>query len=132
MAEFDESKHPRDKDGKFTDKNSSSKNIRSKKLLKALTFFAENKHSEAREKITIETAKSNFPKQIFGFENGREKTQHHQNHIIELGYKDEKQYQKGAIEFWNNKDGKTYFSQSAQRYYKYDAKKELFLSSSHK
>ena len=63
MAEFKESEHPRDKDGKFTDKNSSSKNIRSKKLLKALTFFAENKHSEAREKITIETAKANFPKQ---------------------------------------------------------------------
>ena len=31
--------------------------------------------------------------------------------IGQLGYKDEKQYQKGAIEFWKNKNAKPYLNE---------------------
>ena len=71
MAQFKESEHPRDKDGKFTDKG---KENRYKKLYVSLQFFKnKNQKGNIEKRITNETALENMPKEIFGFENGREK-----------------------------------------------------------
>ena len=139
VPEFKESEHPRDEDGKFTSKNGNSKS-RYKRLVKAIRkriehkraniqFFARKQKSDKAEKrISNEEAKDYIPVDTFGFEGDRLYTQHHMDHAIEMGFKDQKQYQRAAIEFWKSGRGKLFFNKSLQRYYKYDEKTSRFIS----
>lgn len=74
----------------------------------------ENKYNSELE-INI----NKLPKAI-GF--NRPKTHHHQRHISELGYKNEREYIKGAIDFWENGKGEIYLSTKRNKYAKYDEK----------
>ena len=62
------------------------------------------------------------------FEFSRLDTEHHNRHREEMGYKTLKDYQEGAIEFWNFKKGEIYFSQLSKRFYKYNQDNTYFLS----
>ncbi|MBQ9743507.1 MAG: hypothetical protein IJW19_00085 [Clostridia bacterium] len=115
MAEFKESEHPRDKDGKFTDKSNKKLNRDIKlKLLKSLEFFKNRNFSN------IEVDRD-YPKEVYGFANNKLlTTPHHIKHQKEMGYKNSKDYEQGAINFWKNEKGVYYYSRARQRFYKYD------------
>ena len=48
--------------------------------------------------------------------------------MVELGYKDPKKYEAVAVEFWNNGEGKIYYSQYMDRFYRYNTKTHIFVS----
>ena len=124
MAEFKESEHPRDKDGKFTDKGNSQGWTKEKRdrLFKALDFFSKNKHKTHNISYNIEgEIPRNPPNEIFGFKTKKQKkTKHHQRHIYELGYKSETEYINGAKEFWKNGEGKVYYGKARNTFCKYN------------
>lgn len=55
------------------------------------------------------------PKEAFGFYDKHKWTTHFEKHNKDFGYKDEKSYNKGAIDFWNNSPGKVYYMVSSQK-----------------
>ena len=120
MAEFKESEHPRDKDGKFTDKDGkkSKKEIKLK-LLKSLEFFKD------RNFLNIEIDKD-YPKKVYGFAN--KKLLNYPDHFQrakELGCKNQTEYENYAIEFWEKDDGEYFYSRARKRFYKYNRLKGL-------
>ena len=48
------------------------------------------------------------PQKAFGF--ARLKTKHHNQHMVDMGFKDEASYQRAAIEFWESGQGTVYYS----------------------
>ena len=48
-----------------------------------------------------------------------QETKHHQRHAKEMGFKNTKEYEKAAIEFFNSSKGKLYYSLAKNRFYKY-------------
>ena len=86
---------------------------------------------EKREKLENKYNSENgdngksLPKAI-GF--NRPKTRHHQRHINELGYKNEKEYIKGAIDFWNKGKGNIYIGERRGNYAKYDKNSGRYLT----
>lgn len=148
---FDESKHPRDELGRFTEvakskavydpktktfaQNTSYKDIlqwdREKQLRKAeyiynsdfppddlfrlrLDFFGKD-----YPKLTIE----DLPKELYGFADfDRLYTSHHQRHAADMGYKNQKEYQKGAIDFLKYEKGQIYGCDFDRYFYKYNEK----------
>ncbi len=131
MSDFKESEHPRQKDGKFTDKGNiqGRANEKRDRLLIALDFFSKNKrkHSQANsEKVDCEP-----PKDVFGFEGKALTSPDHLDHMKEMGFKTPKEYQKAAINFWNAENGNTYYGWSRKRFYKYnEATNEMIVVSS--
>ena len=134
---WDENKHPRDSIGRFTFKSKLEEfdwiyssdpkiyehNTSSVNLI-GLNFFAKESKSLPQQKNIAPP-----PREVYGFANSeRLNTDHHKRHAKEMGFKDQKQYEKAAIEFWKNGKGKVYYSPYRDRYYKYDSKKELFIS----
>lgn len=80
---------------------------------------------EKTEKLTL------IPEKVYGFDSKeRRETKHHIAHAKEMGYKNQKEYERAAIEFFNGTQGTLYFSQERKRWYKYDEKTELFCVSS--
>ncbi len=57
-------------------------------------------------------------------------TKNHIRHAKELGYKNQTEYEKAAIDFFNSARGKLYYSSARFRYYKYDASTGEFVVSS--
>ena len=57
-------------------------------------------------------------------------TKNHIRHAKELGYKNQTEYEKAAIDFFNSKRGKLYYSSVRSRYYKYDTATGEFVVSS--
>lgn len=68
------------------------------------------------------------PEEAYGFSNERLQTPDHKRHQEEMGFKDPKQYNAAAINYWNNGKGEKYCSDIKQRYYKYRRDTEEFLS----
>ena len=137
---WDESEHPRDSDGKFTDGNGPSaksgsiivgkaepaqwKGASDKKLVKIHFdyFGSKNKGVSANKKMPPP------PSVAYGFDNERLTTPDHIRHREDMGFKDAKQYNAAAINYWENGKGKIYCSEIKQRYYKYRKDTEEFLS----
>lgn len=120
MTEFDESKHPRDKDGKFTNKKKESANFtneQKKRLLKTLKFFTQKRKNAETDKSQIIAT---MPKKAFGFGNKELLTRpDHVQHAKDLGYKTSKDYEQGAISFWKQAIGEIYYGRARKRFYKY-------------
>lgn len=57
-------------------------------------------------------------------------TAHHQRHAKEMGFEKTSEYERAAVEFFNSEKGKLFFSEARDRYYRYDEKTKLFVSSS--
>ena len=129
---WDESKHPRDKDGRFTHsglsleetKNMSVEELR-KHLIRSnnndkkipLDFFS--KKEKQIRKYNSESIPE-MPREAYGF--ARLHTNHHERHAAEMGYKDMKEYERAAINFWNKGEGELYYSKPRCSYYKYNRK----------
>lgn len=108
MAEFDESKHPRKKDGKFAPKG------KSEQRLKEL----EHKYND-----NLLLNNTTHFKPAVGFANKeRLNTKDHIKHAKEMGYKNQKEYEKGACEFFNSNQGKLFWGKRRNRYFRYDKK----------
>lgn len=114
MAEFDESKHPRDADGKFSDKAGS-------KYYRQNTSYGEILAADKK----AEAARNNIPKAV---KFNRLDTKHHIGHAKEMGYKNMRDYESAAVEFFNSDRGRLYYSDARQRYYRYDERTREFVS----
>ena len=68
------------------------------------------------------------PLEVFKFH--RRDTKHHITHAREMGYKNMRDYEAAAVEFFNSKKGKLYYSAARDRYYRYDEKTGYFCSAS--
>lgn len=99
-------------DGKFTSKESGKKSYR----------------QNASYGDILSGGKPKFEKAT-GF--NRLETKHHQRHAKEMGFKNTKEYEKAAVEFFNSNNGSLYYSEAKNRFYRYDEKSKLFCSSSH-
>lgn len=113
MAKFDESKHPRDEDGKFTDGSK--------------THYRQNASYEEILAADKRASVANVPTAV---KFNRLNTKNHIRHAKELGYKNQTEYEKAAIDFFNSKRGKLYYSSVRSRYYKYDTATGEFVVSS--
>lgn len=69
-----------------------------------------------------------IPPKAYGFEKGRENTKDHIRHTQEMGFKDQRQYIREAINFWDNGAGEVYFCERKTCFYKYNDKKEWMLT----
>ncbi len=142
---WDESEHPRDKEGKFTDGSAGarSKEDRLRELeykfnsdselgqsevtrhLASFDFFSNRK----RSKNNSENISPKPPEDVYGFASKeRLNTEHHVLHAKDMGYKGQKEYQAAAIDFWKNGEGKMYYGAYRDRFYKYNANSEILLS----
>ena len=68
------------------------------------------------------------PEKAYGFDKDRLTTDHHTKHIKEMGFKDQKEYVRAAIDFWERGQGETYYSERLSCFYKYNRKTKHFLS----
>ncbi len=111
MAEFDESKHPRDEQGKFTNGNGAT----------------EYRQNTPYEQISGKL----IPEKAYGFANKQRKhTKDHVAHAQEMGFKNQDDYEKAACEFFNGDKGKLYFEPRRSRFYRYDEKSQRMAVSS--
>ena len=89
--------------------------------------------SALRERQKIELPSLSFsrpqPEKATGF--NRLETKHHQRHAKEMGFKNMREYERAAVEFFNSDKGRLYYSEAKNRFYRYDEKSKLFCSSSH-
>lgn len=104
---WDEDKHPRDSDGKFSGKGQS--------------YRANTSYSE------IMDGAQSFPKDVpTASKFNRRDTKHHTVHAKEMGFKNQKEYEIAAVEFWNKDDGETFVGTKRNDYAKYNAKTEEY------
>lgn len=68
------------------------------------------------------------PPKAYSF--NRLNTKHHISHAKEMGFKNPKEYEAAAVEFFNSDRGTLYYSEARKRYYRYEEKTGLFVSSS--
>ena len=81
---------------------------------------------ELKEQQTIKP-----PPQAYGFANKeRKNTPHHKRHAEEMGFKNQDEYERAAVEFFNSDKGKLYYSNKRERFYRYDEKTGNFAVSS--
>lgn len=132
--QFDESKHPRDKDGKFTDGNRTTKEAYDSRdtfgnMLRNMPQGAKERVTELRSE-TGDTKRPE-PEKAYGFANKeRRETAHHVTHAKEMGFKNQRDYERAAVDFFNSSRGKLYYSERRKRHYRYDEKTgELSVSS---
>ena len=90
----------------------------------------------AKERVTeINSAtgkpKRPAPEKAYGFANKeRQNTKNHVSHAKEMGYKNQRDYEQAAADFFNSSRGKLYYSELRERYYRYDEKTgEMAVSS---
>ena len=73
--------------------------------------------------------REDLPKDVFGFANKtRLNTKDHIRHAREMGYKDQKVYERGAIDFWKHGAGDIYVCPARRRFYKYNVKTKQFVT----
>ena len=113
---FQEKDHPRDSDGKFTDKGASD----GEKLREAVSIYSDDPQADAPPQKRHEPAT--------GF--NRLETKHHQRHAKEMGFKNMQEYEKAAVAFFNSDKGKLYYSRARDRFYRYEEKTKLMAVSS--
>ncbi len=57
-------------------------------------------------------------------------TAHHQRHAKEMGFKNMKEYEQAAVEFFNSDRGMLYYSKKWEKFYRYDEKSKVLAVSS--
>ncbi len=133
---FDESKHPRDNDGKFTDKNGGSY---SDGVNERVRWAKENgidlplnlDGSVDDLKLQGIYEKRKRPVKAVGFANKeRKNTAHHICHAKEMGFSNQDEYESATVDFFNSNNGKLYYNEHTGRHYGYDPKKALLVVSS--
>lgn len=117
---FREDEHPRDKSGKFTDKGAGAGADEAEKLRKAVRIYSDEPEKDAPPQ--------KVPEPATGF--NRLETKHHQRHAKDMGFKNTKEYEKAAVEFFNSDKGKLYYSEKWGKFYRYDEKTQLLAISS--
>ncbi len=103
MAEWDESKHKRDRAGRFAEQEEKRQSL-------------EKVYNSDLASGTGTQGQVPVPKAV-GF--NRSKTKHHQRHAAEMGL-NEREYIQQSISFFNGNAGQLYFSERRERFYKYD------------
>ena len=103
MAEWDESKHKRDRAGRFAEQEEKRQSL-------------EKVYNSDLASGTGTQGQVPVPKAV-GF--NRSKTKHHQRHAAEMGL-NEREYIQQSISFFNCNDGQLYFSERREGFYKYD------------
>ncbi len=132
MKQWKEEEHPRNKIGRFTSRDGVGSIVPGKgevdeRFKLELDYFGKNqpkKESDNRQKTEIPL----LPQEAYGFENHRLYTAHHQRHVSEMGFKDSKEYEKAAIDFWNSGEGNVYYSKATNNFYKYNHLTDEFMS----
>lgn len=121
MAEFDESKHPRDEEGKFTYKGSGRQGTEGEKRREAVKKYSDDPGKDGKS-----MGLSGVP-EVYDF--NRLKTKHHLRHVQEMGYKNEKEYLLAAKKYWYSNEG-IYYRGIRGVYAKYNPKTgEYFICS---
>ena len=129
---FREDEHPRDGDGKFTGKEGGAKS-KTEKLREAVNIYSDDLVKDIRHRQNasyediLKTGKPKLEKAT-GF--NRLETKHHQRHAKEMGFKNTKEYEKAAVEFFNSDRGDLYYSEKWGKYYRYDEQSHLLAVSS--
>ena len=113
--EWEESKHPRDDDGKFTDGAGVSK------LEMANEIYSDTPEEDSK---TLNRVDKVNPPKAYSF--NRLNTKHHKDHAKAMGFKNTKEYEAAAVEFFNSDRGILYYSEARKRYYRYEEKTGLF------
>ena len=94
-----------------------------KPLMIPLDFFAKTETTQTR---TYNSKKRpELPKEAYGF--ARLETEHHKDHAEEMGYKNQKEYEKAAIDFWNKGNGDVYYSNARNSFIKYNMRTTEFI-----
>lgn len=126
--EWDESKHPRDELGRFTEVPGKDapkdppppqtfRQNTSYRVIISLQTFGGKKQKESSTKGQLPKEP---PKRAFGF--NRLNTKHHIRHAKEMGFNNQRDYERAAIDFWENGEGKIYYSTARECYVKYNNK----------
>lgn len=147
MQTWKEQDHPRDDDGKFTEKEGTAGAIDPRKITYRQNtpyqkILADDRAREKQEKAVL-----NIPLDFFGLSEDRyadwsqmpleavafdgkmrRDTEHHQRHAKDMGFKSMKEYEANAREFWKNGKGTRYITAKNPRFYKYNAETEKFIS----
>lgn len=129
---FREDEHPRDESGKFTGKEGGAKS-KTEKLREAVNIYSDDPVKDVRYRQNasyediLKTGKPKLEKAT-GF--NRLETKHHKRHAKEMGFKNTKEYEKAAVEFFNSDRGELSYSRSRKRWYRYDKGSGYFASSS--
>ena len=124
---WDESKHPRDGDGRFSE----NPHERDEKKRDAVRHIYDSDGGLFRMPLDFFGGKKDYsnepipemPKEVFGFaEKERKNTAHHIKHRIKMGYKDQDVYEAAGVEFWKKGKGKIYYSLKRKVFIRYDEK----------
>lgn len=80
---------------------------------------------------TTEKPKRPEVEEAYGFaDKERQNTKNHVSHAKELGFKNQRDYERAAVDFFNSSRGKLYYSERRKRYYRYDERTgEMVVSS---
>lgn len=126
MADLDfNRKHPRDEDGKFTNKHGGSAGSR-ERLENIYDSDKRGVLEKEKKKNTLTNSASHskipsFPK-AKGFKNDKSRRAH-EKHVAEMGFKSFEEYEAAAVEFANFGDGVIYIVEEfypQKRFYKFN------------
>lgn len=87
-------------------------------------------YDEWRERNGDPKEEKSFPKPPKAYSFNRLNTKHHKDHAKEMGFKNPKEYEAAAVEFFNSDRGVLYYSEARNRYYRYEEKSGIFAASS--
>ena len=87
-------------------------------------------YDEWREKNGGQSNDKPFKEPPKAYSFNRLNTKHHIDHAREMGFKNPKEYEAAAVEFFNSDRGTLYYDKSTDRYYRYDEKKNILCTSS--
>ena len=76
-------------------------------------------YDEWRERNGAPKEAKSFPKPPKAYSFNRLNTKHHKDHAKEMGFKNTKEYEAAAVEFFNSDRGVLYYSEARDRDYRY-------------
>lgn len=116
-------------DGNGTDKKAYDSRDTFGNMLRNMPQGARDRVTEINS--TTGKPKRPAPEKAYGFANKeRQNTKNHVSHAKEMGYKNQRDYERAAADFFNSSRGKLYYSELRERYYRYDEKTgEMAVSS---
>ena len=86
-------------------------------------------YDEWRERNGGSSETKSFPKPPKAYSFNRLNAKHHKDHSKEMGFKNTKEYEAAAVEFFNSDRGVLYYSEARNRYYRYEEKTGIFCVS---
>lgn len=102
----------------FNEKNGRYGANNGNKLENAIDTYFDNPE-EDKKNAPIKSAQQ--PEKAYGFANKeRKNTRHHIDHAKEMGYKNQDEYERAAVKFFNSDKGKLYYGKARDRFYRYN------------